>query len=221
MDILVIDVGGSSVKIRTSGMAEMRHVTSGPKMTPRDMADRARALAVGWPFDVVAIGYPGVVRDGRPTQEPHNLAPGWIDFDYRQAFGRPVKIVNDAAMQAIGSYQSGRMLFLGLGTGLGSALIVYGMVQGLELSQLPYKDGSTFGDCLAQRGLDRLGLAAWQQEVEAVVGLLREALVVDHVVLGGGNVRLLQRMPAYARPGHNTNAFEGGFRLWRDPDIRI
>lgn len=214
-------MGGSSLKVRVSGASDIRRVPSGPRMTPADMAERALALASDWPFDVVSIGYPGEVRDGRPSREPHNLAPGWVGFDYRRAFGRPVKIVNDAVMQAIGSYQSGRMLFLGLGTGLGSALIVYGTVQGLELSQLPYKDGGTFGDFLAQRGLDRLGLAQWRREVESVVCLLRDALVVDHVVLGGGNVRLLQRLPPYTRPGHNVNAFEGGFRLWQDPDVRI
>lgn len=190
-------------------------------MTPQGMAERALALASGWRFDVVSIGYPGAVRDGRPAREPHNLAAGWIDFDYRAALGRPVKIVNDAAMQAIGSYESGRMLFIGLGTGLGSALIVYGMVQGLELSQLPYKQGGTFGDFLAQRGLNRLGLPAWREEVENVVALLRDALVVDHVILGGGNVRLLERLPSNTRPGRNANAFDGGFRLWRDPEVRI
>lgn len=221
MDILVIDVGGSSLKIRNSAAPEIRRVPSGPRMTPCSMAERVLALTADWRFDVVTIGYPGAVRDGRPAQEPHNLAPGWIDFDYRQALGRPVKIVNDAAMQAIGSYESGRMLFFGLGTGLGSALIVYGMVQGLELSQLPYKQGGTFGDFLAQRGLDRLGLTAWRDEVARVVALFRNALVVDYVVLGGGNVRLLERLPAHARPGHNANAFEGGFRLWRDPEMRV
>jgi polyphosphate glucokinase len=189
-------------------------------MTPSAMAEAARTLAGDWRYDVVSIGYPGEVRDGRPSREPNNLASGWVGFDYSKAFGRPVRVINDAAMQAIGSYESGRMLFLGLGTGLGSALVVHGTVQGLQLSQLPYKEGGTFGDFLAQRGLARLGLAAWRQEVEDVVCLLRSALVTDYVVLGGGNVRHLERLPPASRAGHNANAFEGGFRLWRDPDLR-
>jgi hypothetical protein len=221
VNILVIDIGGTAIKLCSSARPDIRTAPSGPAMTPSAMVEAALALAGDWRYDVVSIGYPGEVRDGRPSREPHNLASGWVGFDYIKALGRPVRIVNDAAMQAIGSYESGRMLFLGLGTGLGSALIVHGTVHGLELTQLPYKEGSTFGDFLAQRGLARLGLAAWRREVENVVCLLRSALVIDYVVLGGGNVRHLERLPPSSRAGHNVNAFEGGFRLWRDPELRI
>lgn len=221
MDILVIDVGGASIKMRTSASPEIRQLPSGRTMTPAQMIERTLAAVADWRFDAVSLGYPGVVRDGRPSLEPHNLGCGWVDFDYHGVFGRPLRIVNDAAMQAIGSYQGGRMLFLGLGTGLGSALLVHGTVQGLEVSQLPYKDGHTFGGFLAQRGLERLGLTAWREEVAAVVSLLRHALVTDYVILGGGNVRHLDAVPPFCRPGHNANAFEGGFRLWKDPEIRL
>ncbi len=221
MNILVVDIGGTAIKLCASSGPEIRTASSGPTMTPAAMTKAALRLTEDWEYDVVSIGYPGEVRDGRPSLEPHNLAPGWVDFDYREAFGRPVKVVNDAAMQAIGSFESGRMLFLGLGTGLGSALVIHGAVHALQLSQLPYKEGGSFGDFLAQRGLIRLGLTAWRQEVERVVTLLRRTLVTDYVVLGGGNVRHLERLPPYARAGHNANAFEGGFRLWRDPDLRV
>lgn len=221
MNILAIDLGGSTVKVCVNGHSEIRKAPSGPEMTPQRMVDQVRELARGWHYDVVSLGYPGVVRGGRPAREPHNLCDGWVGFDYRAAFALPIRIVNDAAMQAVGSYTSGRMLFLGLGTGLGSAMVIYGTVQAMELSQLPYKGGGTFGDYLGQRGLDRQGVGAWQKDVVAVSALLREALVADYLVLGGGNVRYLDRLPPFARPGHNANAFEGGYRLWLDPDIRI
>ncbi|MBK8908090.1 MAG: ROK family protein [Rhodospirillales bacterium] len=221
MDILVIDVGGASIKMRTSASPEIRQIPSGRALTPAQMIERTLAVVSDWRFDAVSLGYPGVVRDGRPSLEPHNLGPGWVGFDYQRSFCRPLRIVNDAAMQAIGSYQGGRMLFLGLGTGLGSALLVHGTVHGLEISQLPYKAGHTFGGFLAQRGLERLGLAAWREEVANVVSLLRDALVTDYVILGGGNVRHLDAVPPFCRPGHNANAFEGGFRLWKDPEIRL
>lgn len=221
MEILVIDVGGSNIKLRLSSHPEIRRIPSGPTMTPNQMVEKVLAGVRDWRFDSVSAGISGRGKDGRPAREPNNLGHGWVDFDYHQSFGIPLRILNDAAMQAVGSYQGGRMLFLGLGTGLGSAMLVHGMVQGMELSQLPYKPGQTFGDCLAQRGLDRLGLAAWQQEVGNVVSLLRDALVADYVVLGGGNVRHIDALPAFCRPGHNANAFEGGFRLWRDPEIRL
>jgi polyphosphate glucokinase len=220
VNILVVDIGGTTIKICSSLGPEIRTAPSGPTMTPAAMARSVVTLAAPWRYDVVSIGYPGEVRDGRPSREPNNLAPGWVGFDYRAAFNRPVKVLNDAAMQAIGSFESGRMLFLGLGTGLGSALVVHGTVHGLQLSQLPYKEGGTFGDFLAQRGLARLGLAAWRREVEHVVCLLRGVMVTDYVVLGGGNVCHLERLPPFSRAGHNANAFEGGFRLWRDPELR-
>jgi polyphosphate glucokinase len=221
MKILAIDVGGTAVKLRLDTDETVRRIPSGPRLTPAAMIAAILDAMGERRWDVVSLGYPGTVRDGRPAREPHNLGPGWVDFDFRAAFGRPVRIVNDAAMQAIGSYAGGRMLFLGLGTGLGSAMVVYGAVVPMELSRLPYRDGGSFGDFLGQRGLDRLGLDAWRSEVAAAVTLLREALVADYVILGGGNVARLTRMPAHARPGHNANAFEGAFRLWRDPDIRL
>lgn len=221
MNVLAIDVGGSAVKFRLSTDETVIRIRSGSGMTPQGMVDAVLQHVPTNRCDAVALGFPGEVRDGRPSREPHNLAPGWVGFDFRAAFGRPVRVVNDAAMQAIGSYQGGRMLFLGLGTGLGSAMIVYGAVQALELTCLPYGDGGTFGDALGRRGLDRLGLEAWRAAVAAAVPLLRNALVADYVVLGGGNVAHLERLPPHTRPGHNANAFEGGFRLWHDPEIRI
>lgn len=221
MNILVVDIGGTTIKICSSSGSEIRTVPSGRSMTPDAMVRSVAMLAHSWRYDVVSIGYPGEVRDGRPSLEPNNLAPGWVGYDYHSAFNRPVKIVNDAAMQAIGSFESGRMLFLGLGTGLGSALIVHGTVHSLELSQLPYKDGRTLGDFLAHRGLVRLGLARWCREVEQAVALLRGTMGADYVVLGGGNVCHLERLPPFSRAGHNINAFKGGFRLWQDLNLRF
>lgn len=221
LDILVIDTGGTRVKIRVDHRDEVRQAPTGPAMTPRGLVDRVRALAADWSFDAVSLGYPGEVRNGRPSQEPHNLGTGWIGFDFQSAFGRPVKVINDAAMQALGSYQGGRMLFLGLGTGLGSAMVIDKLVQPMELSKLPYKNGETFGDFVRHNAIERLGLEVWQQEVCRVIELLRDALVADYVVIGGGNARLLKTLPPHARPGNNANAFEGGFRLWLDPQVRI
>lgn len=221
MNILTVDVGGTAVKFRLSTNETVHRFLSGPGMTPRRMVETVQQTLDGGQWDAISIGYPGEVRDGRASREPHNLAPGWVGFDFRAAFGRPVRLVNDAAMQAIGSYEGGRMLFLGLGTGLGSAMVIYGAVQALELTCLPYRDGLCIGDFLGQRGLDRLGTDAWRKEVLTAVPLLRDAMVADYVILGGGNVRLLNALPPHTRPGHNTNAFEGGFRLWHDPEIRI
>ena len=221
MDILVVDIGGTRVKIRCSGAAETREIASGREMTPQRLTDRVLETADGWRFDGITLGYPGEARGGRPTLEPNHLGPGWIGFDFPSAFHKPVKIVNDAAMQALGSYQGGRMLFLGLGTGLGSAMVIGKAVQPMELSQLPYKDGGTFGDFLRHSGMTRLGVPAWQQELSEIVTLLRAALVADYVVLGGGNARLVDELPPHTRLGNNADAFEGGFRLWRDPEISI
>ncbi len=220
MDVLVVDVGGTRIKIRSSCSEETREIPSGPEVTPQRMVDRVLESAADWRFDVISLGYPGEVREGRPTIEPNHLGLGWVDFDFKTTFRRPVRIVNDAAMQALGSYQGGRMLFLGLGTGLGSAMVIGNAVQPMELSQLPYKEGGSFGDFLRQSGMKRLGLRAWQREVAKVVGLLRAALVADYVMLGGGNVRLLDELPPHTRLGDNADAFEGGFRLWRDPELR-
>lgn len=213
--VLVVDVGGTNIKLLATGQKEVRKFPSGPKMTAETMVRVAKKTAKDWDYDVVSIGYPGPVVHGRPLREPHNLAPGWVNFDFQQAFGRPVRIVNDAAMQALGSYQGGRMLFLGLGTGLGSAMIVDGSLEPMELAHLPYKNGKTYEDYVGLRGLERLGRKKWQQHVCKVVRQLRDALVAEEVVLGGGNVKKLEQLPPGTRLGTNTNAFVGGFRIWR------
>jgi len=213
--VLVVDVGGTSIKLLATGQKEARKFPSGPKMTAEAMVRVAKKTAKYWDYDVVSIGYPGPVVHGRPLREPHNLAPGWVNFDFQQAFGRPVRIVNDAAMQALGSYQGGRMLFLGLGTGLGSAMIVDGSLEPMELAHLPYKNGKTYEDYVGLRGLERLGRKKWQQHVCKVVRQLRDALVAEEVVLGGGNVKKLEQLPPGTRLGTNANAFVGGFRIWR------
>jgi polyphosphate glucokinase len=213
--VLVVDVGGTNVKLLATGQREPRKFPSGPAMTAEAMVRVAKKTAKDWDYDVVSIGYPGPVVHGRPLREPHNLAPGWVKFDFQRAFGRPVKIVNDAAMQALGSYKGGRMLFLGLGTGLGSAMIVDGLLEPMELAHLPYKNGRTYEDYVGIRGLKRLGTKKWQQHVDKVVRQLRDALMVEEVVLGGGNVKKLDHLPPGARLGNNANAFAGGFRIWR------
>jgi polyphosphate glucokinase len=213
--VLVVDVGGTSIKLLATGQKEARKFPSGPKMTAETMVRVAKKTAKDWDYDVVSIGYPGPVVHGRPLREPHNLAPGWVNFDFQQAFGRPVRILNDAAMQALGSYQGGRMLFLGLGTGLGSAMIVDGSLEPMELAHLPYKNGKTYEDYVGLRGLERLGRKKWQQHVCKVVRQLRDALVAEEVVLGGGNVKKLEQLPPGTRLGTNASAFVGGFRIWR------
>jgi polyphosphate glucokinase len=214
--ILVVDVGGSHVKVLASGQREPRKFASGPTMTPRQMVAGVEKLTRGWKYDVVSIGYPGLVVHGRPVAEPHNLGRGWVRFDYRAAFGRPVRIINDAAMQALGSYEGGKMLFLGLGTGLGSALVVDGVVEPMELGHLPYKKG-TYEDYVGQRGLDKRGKKKWRRHVADVVAGFVAALEPDDVVLGGGNVGKLKELPPGCRAGDNANAFVGGFRLWAKP----
>ena len=213
LKVLVIDVGGTGVKILATGQTERRRFPSGKRMTPRKMVAGVKKLAKGWEYDVVSIGYPGLVRDNPPASEPHNLAKGWVGFDFRAAFGCPVKIINDAAMQALGSYRGGTMLFLGLGTGLGSALVVHGIVVPLELAHLGVGK-KTFEDDLGIRGLKRLGRKIWQKRVEAVTERFVSALLLDDVVLGGGNAKKLTRLPLGCRLGENANAFPGGFRLW-------
>jgi polyphosphate glucokinase len=211
--ILVIDIGGTNVKMLASGQREPRKFPSGPGMTPRLMAAGVKQVGQGWTYDAVSIGYPGPVRDGRPASDPHNLGKGWVAFNYRAAFGRSVKIINDAAMQALGSYEGGRMLFLGLGTGLGSTLIADGVVLPMELGHLPYRKG-TFEDYLGIRGLEQRGKEKWRTAVEDAVARLVAALQPDTVVLGGGNVKKLKALPPLCRAGTNANAFRGGFRLW-------
>ena len=214
MKTLVIDVGGTHVKILATGEREHRQADSGPKMTARQMVSAVKRLARGWSYDHVSIGFPGPVVHGHPVAEPRNLGGGWTGFDFRRAFGRPVKMVNDAAMQALGSYRGGRMLFLGLGTGLGSALIIDGVLEPMEIAHLPYKKGRTFEDYVGIRGLERLGKAHWRRSVVDVVERLRAAFGAEDVVIGGGNVAKLKEPPPGARFGDNANAFVGGFRLW-------
>ncbi len=211
--VLVVDIGGSHVKLRATSQGTARRFDSGPTLTPKIMVAGVHKLTRGWQYDVVSIGYPGPVLHGRPVQEPHNLARGWVGFDYEAAFGRPVKIVNDAAMQALGSYEGGRMLFLGLGTGLGSTLIVEGIVHPLELGHLPYRKG-TFEDYVGLRGLQKRGKRKWRRTVDDVVTRLAAAMQPDTVVIGGGNVKKLKTLPPGCRTGLNANAFRGGFRLW-------
>jgi len=214
MKILAIDVGGTHVKLLLSGRRVPVKIPSGPRMTPRRMVSAVKRLTDGWRHDVVSIGYPGPVLHGRAVAEPHNLGPGWVGFDFKTALGRPVRMVNDAAMQALGSYRGGRMLFLGLGTGLGSALIVDGSLEPMELAHLPYKKGRTYEDYVGLRGLERLGKKRWRRAVADVAMRLKTALEAEDVVLGGGNAKLLKTLPPDARLGDNANAFIGGFRLW-------
>src|SRR5689334_4633055 len=209
MNILVVDVGGTHVKILATGQKEPRKFDSGPALDAQQMVAGVKKLAADWKYDHVSIGYPGPVLHGQPVAEPHNLAPGWVGFDYRGAFGCPVKVVNDAAMQALGSYKKGKMLFLGLGTGLGSTLIVDGLVEPMELGHLPYKK-ATYEDYVGLRGLERLGKKRWREQVFDVIGRLVAALEPDDVVLGGGNARILKELPPGCRLGDNANAFRGG-----------
>ena len=217
--VLVVDVGGSHVKTRVSGRREMRQFVSGPSLTARQMVSRVLRLTGDLKYDAVSIGYPGVVIHGKIVTEPFNLGPGWAGFDFRKAFGRPVQLMNDAAMQAIGSYEGGRMLFLGLGTGLGSALIVDAVVAPMELAHLPYKRDRSYEDYLGDKGRRRLGAKKWRRVVADVVAQLSKALEADYVVIGGGNARKLKKLPKNARLGNNDFAFLGGFRVWR-PGIR-
>jgi polyphosphate glucokinase len=216
--VLVIDVGGTSVKILASGQSEIRSFLSGRALTPLHMVSEVKKLAADWPYDVVSIGYPGPVLQGRPTAEPINLGRGWVGFDFAAAFGRPVKVVNDAALQAMGSYQGGKMLFLGLGTGLGSALIIDGEVEPMELGHLPYKKG-TYESYVGRAGLERDGKKKWRRRVADVLERLTAALQPDETVIGGGNVKKLHALPPRCRAGHNANAFRGGFRLWAKDNL--
>jgi polyphosphate glucokinase len=219
MKVLVVDVGGMHVKILASGHKESRKFPSGPTLTPKQMVAGVKRLAGDWKYDVVSIGYPGPVLRGRPVAEPFNLGRGWVGIDFNGAFKRPVKVVNDAAMQAMGSYRGGKMLFLGLGTGLGSAMIVDGIVEPMELGHLPYKKG-TYEDYVGQRGLEKHGKRKWRRHVADVVARLKAALEPNEVVVGGGNVKNLKELPPGCRPGANANAFLGGFRLWEQPEGR-
>ncbi len=213
MNVLVVDVGGTHVKILVTGETDHREFASGPEMTAVEMVAGVEKAAEGWTYEVIAMGYPGPVLRGKPVVEPHNLGKGWVGFDFEAAFKHPIKIVNDAAMQALGSYRGGRMLFLGLGTGLGSALVVDGILEPLELAHLPFRK-RTFEDYVGIRGLERFGKKKWRRLVADVVAHLSAAVQADEVVLGGGNVKKLKELPPLCRAGDNSNAFLGGFRLW-------
>ncbi|SDU15636.1 polyphosphate glucokinase [Verrucomicrobium sp. GAS474] len=227
MKILVIDVGGTHVKVKATGLPSHREeikIDSGPGMTARRMVAAVRKAVAGWKIDAVTIGYPGAVLHGRIVSEPHNLGSGWVRFDFKKAFGTAkVKIVNDAAMQALGSYEGKgkRMLFLGLGTGLGSAMIGDGVLEPMELAHLPFKKGKTYEEYVGLAGLERLGKKKWRKAVAEVVTQLKAALAADYVVLGGGNARLLKTLPPGAWLGDNENAFQGGFRLWEKKGISL
>lgn len=212
--ILAIDIGGTKVKVLVSGETEPRKVSSGKELTPTRMVEEVQKLASDWKFQAVSIGYPGLVGSAGPRSEPGNLGPGWVGFDFALAFGKPVRIINDAAMQALGSYEGGRMLFLGFGTGLGSALIADKIIIPLELGRLAYRDGRTLGEVLGRAGLAKLGKKAWRIAVKEAASTLLAAFVADHVVIGGGNAKLLKELPPGMRMGHNLTAFRGGFRLW-------
>jgi polyphosphate glucokinase len=219
--ILVIDVGGTHVKFRLDARGAIRKFVSGAHMTPQGMVGQLRELTQNFTYDAVSIGYPGVVWHGRIAAEPHNLARGWVGFDFAKAFGAPVRVVNDAAMQAIGSYTGGCMLFLGLGTGLGVTLVLDGVVEPTELGHMPYKHGHTYEDYLGERGRKLRGNRKWRKSVGEIVAHLKSALEVDYVVLGGGNAQHLKSLPRGVRRGDNRDAFLGGVRLWRRRGVRL
>ncbi|MGC3968467.1 MAG: ROK family protein [Pirellulales bacterium] len=214
--VLSIDIGGTNVKFLATGQTEARRFPSGPMLTPSHMVEQVLAATTDWEYEVITIGYPGPVVHGKPLLEPRNLGRGWVGFDFAARFGKPTKVINDAAMQALGSYDGGRMLFLGLGTGLGTTLIIDKVIAPMELAHLPYRKGHTFEDYVGERGLERLGKKKWQRAVHDVTTRLKAALVADYVVLGGGNSKKLDELPPGARLGNNANAFTGGFRLWHD-----
>jgi polyphosphate glucokinase len=213
MNVLVVDIGGTHVKVVASGQKQSREFPSGPKLTARQMVAGVKKLARDWTYNAVSIGYPGVVLGNRPVADPYNLGHGWAGFDFEAAFKRPVKVINDAAMQALGSYKHGKMLFLGLGTGLGSAMVIDGIVEPMELGHLPYRR-HTFEDYVGVAGRARLGQKKWEQAVKDVIARLIAALEPEDVVLGGGNVKNLKKLPPGCRAGDNANAFIGGFRVW-------
>jgi polyphosphate glucokinase len=220
MTTLAIDLGGTHVKVLASDQTEPRKVDSGISLTPSQLVEKVKGLTADWSYNTIAMGYPGLVKRNRIAAEPRNLGQGWVDFDFDQAFGLPVKLINDAAMQALGGYEGGRMLFLGLGTGLGSAMIVDGQIVPMELGHLPYRKGQTYEDYVGAAGLKRLGEGKWRKHVWAVVELFRAALEPDTVVVGGGNAVRLTRLPPGVRLGQNANAFIGGFRLWQEGGIK-
>jgi polyphosphate glucokinase len=216
MTVLAIDVGGTHIKVLAEGKRVPIKIPSGPTMTPDVMVASVLKATQDWKYDRIAMGYPAPVIHNKPVLEPHNLGPGWVGFEYQTAFGKPLRMINDAAMQALGSYRGGRMLFLGIGTGLGSALVIEGIVQPMELAHLPYRKKLTYEDYVGRRGLERLGKRRWRERVLDVIDRLAAALIVDYVVLGGGNAKLLKTLPKGVELGANDNAFLGGFKLWQE-----
>jgi predicted NBD/HSP70 family sugar kinase len=212
--ILAIDIGGTKVKALARGHTKPRKMPSGKSLTPDRMVERVKMLAKGWEYEAISIGYPGLVGPNGPRSEPGNLGPGWVGFDYAAAFGIPVRILNDAAMQALGSYEGGRMLFLGLGTGIGSTLISDNVVIPLELGEVRHQNGLIFSEVLGRRGFNKLGPKKWRAILTEFVATLNGAFVVDYIVIGGGNAKKMKQLPAGTRRGHNLTAFRGGFRLW-------
>lgn len=216
MDVLVIDVGGSHVKMRSSGAPETQRFKSGPQLTPDALVEAVRSATAGWRYDVVSLGLPATVAGGEVRSEPGNLADGWIRYDFEDALGKPVRVVNDAVMQALGGYDGGRMLFLGLGTGLGSALVSEHVVVPLELGNLELEPESTLAERLGRRGLEARGLDAWRSDLVRAVDMLRPAFEADYILLGGGNAKKVRTLPPQTRLGGNEDAFTGGFRLWEE-----
>jgi hypothetical protein len=221
MRVLVLDIGGTAIKLGLSGSSRRARIRSGAELTPRKMVEAVRAETGRWRFDAISIGYPGPVRQGRPVREPEHLGRGWVGFDFAAAFGKPTQLVNDAAMQALGCYGGGRMLFLGLGTGLGSALVTNGVLEPLELAHLPYRHGRSYEEYLGKAGLHRLGRKRWAHHVQQVALLLQRGLLADYVALGGGNVKKLSRLPPGARRAGNADAIAGGIRLWQPPQLTL
>ncbi|HMD31226.1 MAG TPA: ROK family protein [Candidatus Acidoferrales bacterium] len=213
-NVLVLDIGGTNVKVAATGHPEPVKIPSGTEMTAARMVAEVKKAVKGWDYQAVSIGYPGMVADNHPMHEPRNLGPGWMGFDFKKAFGRPVKLINDAAMQALGSYEGGRMLFLGLGTGLGSAIVSGGVLAPLELAHLPYRKGKTFENYVGLRGLEQMGRKKWEKHVHRIVKHFADAVDADYVVLGGGNAKKLKSMPKKCRMGDNSNAIKGGLRMW-------
>lgn len=213
--VLVVDIGGNNVKLLAYGQKEPRRFPSGPALTPTKLVQSIKQITTDWEFEVLSIGYPGAVIHGKILRDPKNLGKGWVGFNFEKAFGHPVQLINDAAMQAMGSYEGGRMLFLGLGTGLGSAMIMDGVLEPMELAHLPYRKKKTFEDYVGARGAERMGKKKWRLHVALVVEMLRAALEPDYVVLGGGNVKWIDKLPPGTRRGSNEHAFDGGIRMWQ------